>query len=79
MHSVYILYSRSYNRYYIGHTENIEKRLALHNSGAVKSTKSYGPWTVVNTELFSTKQGAFKREWQIKSYKSGEAFKKLLK
>jgi len=29
----YILYSKSINRYYVGYTSDIEKRLKLHNNG----------------------------------------------
>ena len=79
MYKIYILYSLSKNKYYIGHTENLEVRLYKHNKGQVKSTKSGIPWKVAYTEDYSTKQEAYKRELQIKSYKGGEAFKKLIK
>ncbi|MGB5849736.1 MAG: GIY-YIG nuclease family protein [Ignavibacteriaceae bacterium] len=64
-------------RYYIGHTKDIEKRVKEHNSKPVRSTKAFIPWKAVYTETFNSKSEAFKREQQIKSYKSGEAFKKL--
>lgn len=79
MHLVYILYSQRSGRYYIGHTKNITKRLGSHNAGKVKSTKAYKPWTVVHLETAVTKQSAFKREQEIKAYKGGNAFKKLIK
>lgn len=78
MYKVYILKSLIKNRYYIGHTGDLEKRLKEHNSGKTKSTKAYAPWIVVFTEEFSTKSEAFKRELEIKSYKSGLKFKKLI-
>ncbi len=65
-------------RYYIGHTKDIEKRVKEHNSKRVRSTKAFVPWKLVYTEIYNTKSEAFKREQQIKSYKSGEAFKKLI-
>ncbi|WP_373398424.1 GIY-YIG nuclease family protein [Algoriphagus halophilus] len=34
---VYILYSDSKDRYYIGQTENLEERLFQHNSGYFKN------------------------------------------
>jgi len=79
MFIVYILRSRKSNRYYIGHTSNIEDRLRTHNAGKVKSTKAYVPWELVYAEEYLSKSEAFKREMQIKKYKSGEAFKSLLK
>jgi len=78
MYKAYILYSEQFDRYYIGHTDNLENRLNRHNKGYVKSTKPYRPWKVVHTEEFETKQEAYKREFQIKSYKKGAAFKKLV-
>lgn len=45
----------------------------------VRSTKAYSPWDIVYVEEFASKLGAYKRELKIKSYKGGEAFKKLIK
>ena len=78
MYFVYILKSLKVLRYYIGSSENVDRRLSDHNSGKVKSTKAYRPWKVVYLETFNIKSDALKREKQIKSYKSGNAFKKLL-
>ena len=80
MFYVYILKSdnKNYHRYYIGHTNNLQKRLNEHNSKRVRSTKAFVPWKVIYTETFETKSEAFRREQQIKSYKSGDAFKKLI-
>jgi putative endonuclease len=44
---VYILYSESFQRFYVGQTNNVEMRLARHNSGQVGSTKPYRPWNLV--------------------------------
>ncbi|MBI1807633.1 MAG: GIY-YIG nuclease family protein [Ignavibacteria bacterium] len=78
MFATYILRSRVTQRYYIGHSENVLKRLHEHNSGKVRSTKAYRPWDIVYTEVSETKAEAYKREMEIKSYKGGEAFKKLI-
>ncbi|MFW0837933.1 MAG: GIY-YIG nuclease family protein [Candidatus Komeilibacteria bacterium] len=79
MYLVYILQSKLSGRYYIGQTINLDKRLKRHNSGLVKSTRSGAPWIVVHREEFITRQAAYKRERQIKSYKGGAAFKRLFK
>ena len=79
MFIVYILKSTIFNRYYIGHTSNLSKRIEDHNSGKTRSTKAYKPWELIYSEKFDSKSEAFKREMQIKSYKSGSAFQKLLK
>jgi putative endonuclease len=78
MFYIYILKSINSNHYYIGHTSKLQERLSNHNSGLVKSTKKYLPWKIVYTETFRTKSEAYKRELQIKSYKGGNAFKKLI-
>ncbi|WP_420490402.1 GIY-YIG nuclease family protein [Mucilaginibacter jinjuensis] len=46
--TVYILYSASIAKYYIGQTQDINERLILHNSGtfAGSSTKAGIPWVV---------------------------------
>jgi putative endonuclease len=78
MYQVYILRSDKQSRYYIGHTHDLSQRIIAHNTGKVRSTKAYRPWNVVYTELCSSKQEAYKREFQIKSYKGGDALKKLV-
>jgi putative endonuclease len=40
---VYILYSQSRDRYYIGSCSNIQTRLERHNAGATPSTKPGRP------------------------------------
>ncbi len=79
MYFVYIIKSINIHRYYIGSTENVDKRLSNHNSGKVRSTKAFRPWEIVHTETYDDRTDAVKREKQIKSYKGGMAFKKLLK
>jgi putative endonuclease len=75
---VYILKSFKDGRYYIGSTSDVEKRLVKHNSGGNISTKNRRPLVVVYREKFSDKILALKREKEIKSYKGGLLFKRLL-
>ena len=77
MYTVYILRSGVKNRFYVGHTADMDQRLSSHNEGKVRSTKSYRPWKVVYTESLIGKNEAYKREMQIKSYKGGRAFHDL--
>ena len=78
MYYVYVIQSQSSSRYYTGVTSDITQRIRHHNSGANKSTKNKGPWILVYKEEFEDKESAWKRERQIKKYKGGEAFKKLI-
>jgi putative endonuclease len=74
---VYIL-KMANNQHYIGMTKNIERRFVEHKKGKVKSTKHKLPVKLILTEKFKTKTEALKREKQIKSYKGGNAFRKLI-
>lgn len=77
MFYLYILQSIKNSRFYIGHTNELLNRLKEHNSGKTRSTKAYAPWKIVYTEVFETKSEAYRREIEIKSYKSGVKFKDL--
>ena len=66
----YILFSEKTNKYYIGSTQDIDKRIEKHNAGATISTKSGRPWKVVYYEEFNSKSEAIKRENYLKRMKS---------
>ncbi len=78
MYFVYILQSLKSGRRYTGYTNNLERRLAEHNAGRTRSLFKYRPLEIIYTEEYNTLNEARSRERQIKSYRSGEAFKKLL-
>ena len=59
---VYTLFSPKYNRIYIGMTKRPNERLKEHNSGKMKSTKGYIPWTRVFKEKVGSRVEARKRE-----------------
>ena len=67
---IYILYSISADKYYVGQTENCEERLFRHTNSGSKSTKFVNDWELVYTESFSTRGEAVKRESEIKNKKS---------
>lgn len=68
MFYIYILKSVKNEHYYTGQTKNLENRLALHNSGQVKSTKRYRPWRLVYQEKYLNRNTAVKREKYLKSH-----------
>lgn len=78
MYSVYILQSLKDNGFYVGCTSNLEKRLHYHNAGKTRSLINRRPLKVVHIENYHSSAEAYSREKQIKSFKGGEAFKKLL-
>ncbi len=75
---VYLLFSESKNRYYIGHSSNLEARLIRHNQKSKGFTGNTNDWKVVYTEQYNTKEEAQKRELQIKSWKSRIKIQELI-
>lgn len=75
---VYILKSQRTDRYYVGVTTDLYKRLRRHNNGQNVSTRLGRPWRLVYSEEYPDKKLAWSREKQIKRYKSGDAFKNLV-
>ena len=67
---VYILHSTKTNKYYTGSCEDIEIRLAQHNSGRSKSTRAGAPWIMLYYEQYETRIAAVNSENEIKSKKS---------
>jgi putative endonuclease len=67
MSFVYVLYSDTFKRFYVGIADNIESRLRNHNTSKVKSTKAFIPWRIVHVEEFNNKQEARVREKYLKS------------
>ena len=77
-HYVYILQSLKDQKYYIGETQDVDARLKFHNSGQQRSTKNRIPFKIILIESYENRQTALLRESQIKSWKAGNAFKKLI-
>jgi len=56
-------------RFYIGMTNNVEKRLSEHKSGeGGRFTRSFGVKKLIYQEEYATKQEAMKREAQVKGF-----------
>jgi putative endonuclease len=64
---VYVLKSESTGSSYVGHTANLEKRLAEHNNGKSLSTRGKRPWRLVYSEECATRSEAASRERYFKS------------
>ncbi len=65
-YDVYILFSKNWKRYYVGQTQDIEKRFKRHNDGFVPSTKGGLPWKLVVTFSVTSRSEAMKLELKIK-------------
>lgn len=73
MYKVYILYSPSHNKIYVGYTSNLEQRLLSHNELGKKGwTIPFRPWILVHSEEYDTKSEAMSREKSLKGAKGRE-------
>jgi putative endonuclease len=67
---LYIIYSPSADKFYVGHTDDLDRRLFEHNSGQTRYTSNIASdWRVMYRETFPTRSDAMKREREIKSKK----------
>jgi putative endonuclease len=70
MFYTYVLYSKAFDKIYIGFTSDLEHRIAAHNDFRNSGwTKKYRPWELVYHEAVETKSAAMKREKQLKTAK----------
>jgi len=74
----YILYSKTTDKYYIGYTSDIEARLTRHNQKSKGFTGRVNDWEIKYTEQFTTKEEAYARERQLKSWKSRKMIESLI-
>jgi putative endonuclease len=63
----YILYSKIKDKFYVGHTNDLENRLHQHNT---RNNLGTNDWCIVYNELFNNRSDAMKREKEIKDKKS---------
>jgi putative endonuclease len=75
---LYILQSRSTGRYYVGSTNDLNRRLSEHNRAHSLATRGRGPWILVRRESFPTLLEARRRELEIKKWKSSKAIASLI-
>jgi putative endonuclease len=80
MFTVYILYSQSYCKTYVGFTGNILRRIEEHNiTGISGYTKKYRPWSKIHSETYENKILAMAREKYLKTGIGREEVKMILK
>ncbi len=67
MYYIYILFSLKTNKYYIGSTDDLARRLKHHNVGSTPSTKPGAlDWEIRYTETVPDSPTALKHELEIK-------------
>jgi len=80
---VYVIKSENSGKIYIGQTSNLENRITRHNKILSTKIRSYtsrnkGPWKIVYTEVFSTREDARKREKKLKSARGRKFIKEVI-
>ncbi len=75
---VYILYSKTLDKYYIGSTNDVVNRLKKHLSNHKGYTSKAKDWIVVYQEECDSKEVAVKREFSIKKWKSRKMIEVLI-
>jgi putative endonuclease len=68
-YTVYILYSDSTTKIYIGYTSNLIQRIHSHNTYGRGWTKRFRPWLVIYCEYYEEKWKALQREKELKKAK----------
>ncbi len=75
---VYILRSLKTERFYIGHTDDLSRRMEEHNTGrGGRYTRQNGPWTLLYSETHPDRTFAVKRERYLKSTRGSQEKEKL--
>ena len=68
MYFVYMLKSKSIKPVtYVGYTNNLKKRIKLHNSGRGAKFTRGRKWLLIYKESFKSKKEAISREYYIKN------------
>ena len=76
MFYTYVLKSKTDGKLYIGHTEDLDRRLRQHNAGEVGSTKHRIPFKLVYSKEATTRSEA---RWQERKWKTAWGHKQLEK
>jgi len=76
-YKVYIIKSEC-AKFYIGLSEDIEKRLTEHNTGKSKWTNKYKNWKIIYRKKFKNLSEARKWENYLKRQKGGNGLKKII-
>ena len=76
---VYVLYSVSGGKTYVGFTNDVQRRLFEHNVSESKGfTLRYRPWTLIRSESYPTQTEARSREKFLKTGRGRDEIKKYV-
>ena len=66
MYCTYILHSKKIDKFYTGHTNNIQRRLVEHNRGKTSFMEKGKPWILLYCKEFQNRSEAMILEKTIK-------------
>ncbi|MEK7196014.1 MAG: GIY-YIG nuclease family protein [Patescibacteria group bacterium] len=80
MFTVYVIENEESKKIYIGQTANLKVRLDRHNGVLLNKATSFtaknkGKWNLIYREDFDSRDGAVKREKELKSFRGREFVK----
>ena len=75
----YILYSEKLDRFYKGHTNNLEDRLHRHNAASEKATQDGVPWRLCWATAKDSRSEAFILEQKLKNLSRDRLLRFMLK
>ncbi|MGM5469419.1 GIY-YIG nuclease family protein [Flavobacteriaceae bacterium LMO-SS05] len=78
MFYVYIIESEKDHSFYIGQTNDLEKRIENHNQGLSAYTRKKAPWKIVYNEIYKTRSEAIVRERFLKKQRNKEFYLSLI-
>jgi len=79
MYYTYVLFSKDENKFYIGYTINLERRIDEHKSGSVHTTYRFTEPRLIFYEAFVSQNDAERRERYFKTTKGRKALRLMLR
>lgn len=76
---VYILYSKKIDKFYVGQTNNLDRRTIEHHNGESTYTRKGRPWVLVWTTTKPTRWNALKLEKKLKNLTRQKKIRFMLK
>jgi len=75
---MYIIFSSKLDKFYVGSTNDVVRRLADHNRGKSGFTRTGIPWVLKYSEKFNDRASAVRREMEIKKRKERKYIELLI-
>jgi putative endonuclease len=79
MYFVYVLFSQGDNKFYIGYTQNLRRRMGEHRYRCNHTTVRYERPHLIYYEVFSCKEDALRREKYFKTTKGRKGLRLILR